>query len=625
MKKIIPLYILLIILTLSQGCKKEISKPAVATADVTNITTNSLTSGGTILETGGVEITAGGVCYGLNPNPDISDLHTSEEITSVSFASNVKGLSPNTLYHIRSYATNAAGTSYGDELTAVTTPIVIPSVVTVDITSVTLTTAVTGGNITADGNDSITARGVCWAITQNPEITNSATADGSGKGSFVSNLTELQPGKTYYLRAYATNSAGTGYGNEISFATNSPSLPSLITTSVSSISLTTAASGGNVLSDGGATITSRGVCWSPTVNPTILNSKTNNGTGTGFFNSNLSALLPGTIYHVRAYATNSTGTAYGNDIPFTTIAVVLPVITTGTVSSINLTTAVSGGTISSDGGGPISAKGVCWSVSVNPTTADFITTNGSGSNDFTSNLSGLLTGTTYYVRAYATNSAGTTYGNQVSFNTKIDDVEGNTYSTVTIGTQVWMAENLRTATFNNHSPITNITANTTWTVMSTPAYCWYNNDVTNKATYGALYNWYTVESGKLCPLGWHVPTDREFQDLELYLGMSPGTASGEVGAWDWRGTNQGTQMKSTSGWSTGNGTNTSRFSALPGGYRYGLSGVFNDLGNLTYWWSSSNLGDPVNATYRRLDGSNNGVFRGAVIKEGGKYVRCMKN
>ena len=118
--------------------------------------------------------------------------------------------------------------------------------------------------------------------------------------------------------------------------------------------------------------------------------------------------------------------------------------------------------------------------------------------------------------------------------------------------------------------------------------------------------------------------------LESYLGMASGTATGQLGAWDWRGTDQGSQMKSTTGWNGGfNGTNTRGWSALPGGYRYGASGVFNNVGDLSYWWTSDNLGDPINATYRRLDGATGGVvenrvFRGAVLYQGGKYVRCMK-
>jgi uncharacterized protein (TIGR02145 family) len=189
-----------------------------------------------------------------------------------------------------------------------------------------------------------------------------------------------------------------------------------------------------------------------------------------------------------------------------------------------------------------------------------------------------------------------------------------------------MAENLKTTKLNDNTPILNITDNATWagdSILMTPAYCWYNNDATTyKATYGAMYNWYTLNTGKLCPSGWHAPTDTEFNTLELYLGVP----LAQIDNLGWRGTDQGSQMKSTTGWATGqNGTNISGFTALPGGYRYAASGTFNDMGNLTYWWSSTELPATTLAWYRRLDGSNNASYKADTQKRGGKYVRCIKN
>jgi uncharacterized protein (TIGR02145 family) len=203
----------------------------------------------------------------------------------------------------------------------------------------------------------------------------------------------------------------------------------------------------------------------------------------------------------------------------------------------------------------------------------------------------------------------------------VTDVEGNIYSTVAIGTQVWMAENLKTTKFNNNSKISLVTSNSVWTNTTNPAYCWYDNDTANKPLYGAIYNWFAVGTGKLCPSGWHVPTHEEFKTLELHLGMT----QAEADAMDWRGTNQGTQLKSTAGWDNGgNGTNSSRFSALPGGYRWGTSGDFFNLGALSYWWTSTENGTNQ-VLYRRLDFDQNGVFAQAVRKQAGKYVRCIKD
>ncbi|NIM15972.1 MAG: hypothetical protein GTO45_28560, partial [Candidatus Aminicenantes bacterium] len=200
-----------------------------------------------------------------------------------------------------------------------------------------------------------------------------------------------------------------------------PSLPTVTTAPVTSITTNSAKCGGAVISDGGAAVTARGVCWSTNVNPTTADNTTTDGTGTGVFTSNITGLSPGTTYHVQAYATNSVGTSYGSDLMFTTAAV-LPTVTTTAVSNITSTSADSGGNVTSDGGAAVNARGVCWSTNVNPTTTDNTTTDGTGTGSFTSSITGLMEYTTYYVRAYATNSVGTGYGNQRSFTTSAESV-----------------------------------------------------------------------------------------------------------------------------------------------------------------------------------------------------------
>ena len=152
----------------------------------------------------------------------------------------------------------------------------------------------------------------------------------------------------------------------MTFTTTAPILATVSTTAITAITTTTATSGGNVTAEGFAAVTVKGVCWSTTANPTITDPKTTNGTGTGSFVSNLTTLLPGTLYHVRAYATNSVGTAYGNDVTFTTTAIVLPTLTSTAVTGVTLTTASSGGNITADGNGAISARGVCYATTPNP-------------------------------------------------------------------------------------------------------------------------------------------------------------------------------------------------------------------------------------------------------------------
>lgn len=300
----------------------------------------------------------------------------------------------------------------------------------------------------------------------------------------------------------------------------------------------------------------------------------------------------------------------------------LPELSTAEVSGVTLNTAISGGNISSDGNEDIIARGVCWNTSGDPVITDSKTSDGTGSDSFTSNLTGLVKGSVFYVRAYATNSVGTSYGEQIIFSTQIDDLEANKYNTTLIGSQIWMAENLKATKYNDNTQIPNVTGTSAWIALTTDAYSWYDNDaVINKALYGAIYNWPAVKTGKLCPTGWHVPTDAEYGTMEVSLGMP----QSEVSEWDWRGTDQGKQMKSSSGWSTNeNGTNKSGFTALPNGYRYYLNGGFNGIGILGYWWTSTEA-DATTAYYRRLDGANNDVYRASAPKKAGKYVRCIKD
>ena len=198
-------------------------------------------------------------------------------------------------------------------------PVLVPTLTTTLITSISTTTASSGGNISSDGGGGITARGVCWNTTGSPTTSDHHTSDGPGGGPFFSSLTGLTPGATYQARAYATNPAGTSYGNEVSFTTlASLVVPTVTTSSVSSILVKTAASGGNVTTWGGASIIARGVCWNTKAAPTIADNKTVDGNSLGSFVSGLMGLSANTIYFVRAYATNSVGTGYGAEVSFST-------------------------------------------------------------------------------------------------------------------------------------------------------------------------------------------------------------------------------------------------------------------------------------------------------------------
>jgi hypothetical protein len=235
------------------------------------------------------------------------------------------GLTAGTLYYVRAYASNANGTAYGEERSFSTSLAdQVPVLTTNPVTDITQTAATSGGNITFDGNSEVTARGVCWGTSPSPVYSpNNSTGDGAGIGSFISNMAPFNPNTTYYVRAYALNSTGYGYGNEVSFTTAAQQvqlpLVNTLAVNLSNLPCDSAKSGGQVVSDGGAAITARGVCWSQTSGPTVdLPSKTVNGTGIGIFTARFGGLASSSSYFLRAYATNSAGTGYGPEVEFTT-------------------------------------------------------------------------------------------------------------------------------------------------------------------------------------------------------------------------------------------------------------------------------------------------------------------
>jgi len=365
-----------------------------------------------------------GICWSeSNSNVTVSGNKTPSGTGTGSFPTSITNLSPAKTYYYRAYIIIAPPSSalYGD-LKSFSTPASCPSSTTTSTTLVTYTTATAGGNVTADGGATVTARGLVVSSTNATPTIGSDTnyPSGSGTGAFSVNLTNLTPGTIYYVRAYATNSAGTCYGSVVQFTTQSITCPPVVSTTASAVGATTATIGGNVTADGGATVTARGVVISIT-NPTpAIGSGTTylSGSGTGAFTVNLTNLSPGTTYYVRAYATNSAGTCYGSVIQFTTSSVCATVNTTS-ASGISATTATTGGNVTNDGGATVTSRGVVIS-STNSTPAIGSGTNytsGSGTGAFTVNLTSLTPGTTYYVRAYATNAAGTCYGSVIQFTT----------------------------------------------------------------------------------------------------------------------------------------------------------------------------------------------------------------
>jgi uncharacterized protein (TIGR02145 family) len=324
----------------------------------------------------------------------------------------------------------------------------------------------------------------------------------------------------------------------------------------------------------------------------------------------------------------------------------LPSLTTSAISSITEISATSGGEITSDGGAAITNRGVCWGINGNPTLADSNTSNGTGTGIFKVVLTKLTSGTTYHVRAFATNSAGTAYGNDLSFTTNkktggattATDADGNTYNTVNIGSQVWMKENLKTTKYKDGTAISLIADSAAWKTSTTGAYAWYKNtDINTGNPYGALYNWYAVNTGKLCPTGWHVPSEDEWAILENFLisnGFNyDGTTNGDresnnkiakslADINDWVFTILEGRVGNTDYPAKRNATG---FTAVPAGYR-DFYGSFSWRSYDGAWWSSSEIVPGATTVYmRQINFDYSNVLRAHYEKYYGLSVRCVKD
>jgi hypothetical protein len=304
----------------------------------------------------------------------------------------------------------------------------LPTVTTTGVATYNSTSAILGGNVTADGGATVSERGVVYSSSDNtPTIDETGVAKDvngtTGTGTFSKSVTGLTRGTTYYVQAYATSVEGTAYGSMQSFTTIG--LPTVSTTAVTTYYGTTATLGGNASADGGATVTERGVVYSsvdntPTIGETDVTKNVNGTTGTGTFSKSVTGLTRGTTYYVCAYATSAEGTSYGSMQSFTTIT--LPTVLTIAITTYDGFSATLGGNVTADGGATVTERGVVYTTSHNTTTIgepnvtkDANGTTGTGT--FSESVTGLTRGTTYYVRAYATSTEGTAYGSLQSFTT----------------------------------------------------------------------------------------------------------------------------------------------------------------------------------------------------------------
>ena len=464
----------------------------LTTLEPSSVTLTSAVSGGNITFDGGSPVTSRGVCWGVSENPTVAGNHTTDGAGTGVFSSNITSLTAGTIYHIRSYATNSYGTSYGNDLLCSTvcpesfspplyegfSALSTPNCWTQIDHLYNVPSTWQFGQITVYGSDNPLLSGNYAFIGGAIYGNNHLDADLISPLLDLSGFSDVTLGFDHYFPSnpggtvpntgtlsYSTDNGSTwsviqtfltdttnpavfslsipevGGWSQVKFKWNYSNFyswscwaiddiritgvvlnPFLKTTAPSYITRHTAVSGGNITNDGGAPITVRGACWGVSVNPDITGDHTNDGSGTGQFTSSITGILTGKTYHVRAYGINSSGIMYGNDIVFTTESPLPPTLITSTPYSVKDVTAISGGDITSDGGAPITARGVCWQAWGTPTISDSHSDDGPGTGTFPSALTGLKYGTTYYVRAYATNSAGTSYGNELYLTTACETV-----------------------------------------------------------------------------------------------------------------------------------------------------------------------------------------------------------
>ena len=403
--------------------------PTVVTKTIQSVTADAAVIGGEVQTDGRLSVTARGICYGTETYPTVDGLRTTDGTGIGEFTSNLKNLQHNTIYYARAYATNRMGTAYGEQV-KFTTEEGVAIVVTDSIIRITAHSARCKGHVESDGGYPVTKRGTCWSKQPDPTIDDFCTNDGSGLGEFTSSMNDLIENTTYYVRTYATNSTSTTYGEQF-IITTLDGLAVVTTDSITLITATGFSAYGTVVSDCDIPVTARGFCYATTQFPTIENTHTTSGKGLGKYQSNIVGLDVNTTYYVRAYATNATATIYGEQIEVTTLNG-LPVIQTKQISCTATSITVIGEVIET-GGFEVTERGVCYSTLSVPSITDSKLSSGKGKGAYSLTITDLSASTTYYVRTYAINENGESYGQTDTITTQngMAEVELGTISNIT--------------------------------------------------------------------------------------------------------------------------------------------------------------------------------------------------
>lgn len=789
--------------------------PTVVTGEVTNVTSTSAMAKGRVTNTGGCAVTERGICWNSIPHPTIDDNICISGADTGTYSCPMTDLSPETDYYVRAYAVNEQGVVYGEEQRFVTSDSVppgpaLPSVTTYPASDIALNSAVSGGLVMSDGGALVTERGLCWGFHPNPTVEDYHIALGTGTGTFTHTISDLYLSMTYYVRAYAVNSAGIAYGNEIAFQTLTPApqrydqvcpgtsvvtdhdgniyntvrignqcwmrenlrtthyedgteIPLATAFSTTPVCYSPDGSSNNVASYGylynwaavmnGAQASSsipsgvQGICpsgwhvpsleeyqllygflqtqseclcngvmsnvalslvdhpssywaipndWmhlvfdncSPVggwvtsfpnihnmINATGFSARAAGYYGSaenqpGWFNFTANAMFwtssklagepnPKVIFLDFRFPNLNESNIYTQEHGFSVRCVhdlpveCAPTVYTTTVSDITAVSARGSGNITHNGGVPVTAYGLVWSTSPDPTLADNSAVPAMPFNVFTVDMANLQPNTFYYVRAYAITANDTVYGNEVKFftadlnystdgqpcpdNAYVYDYDGNQYATIQMGEQCWMKENLRTTHFYDGTEIP------LGDSLSTTLPCrYYPNMDMQFSYYGYLYNWKavcamndtmtaSVPSGiqGICPFGWHVPSNGEWQQLHDYLSAQTAYNCDTVPG------NYGKAVAATSLWKFSDGecfvgdhpmtNNTSGFGIHPLGMQTPATGIYAGyFGGMARFWTITRQSSLYLKAWG-LDSNQSSMTTALQHRAGAAAVRCVKD
>lgn len=527
-------------------------------------------------------------------------------------------------YTIKVTAWDNEGLEASDEV-EVTISVAQSQVTTTAANSITYNSAVVGGSVIDEGGGTLTESGIYWDTVSSSEMTGIKIPMAQDVKEFSDTIHELPCGSRIYFRAYAINDAGTALGQELNFLTNT--IPTVQTGShVDSITHESAIVHGEVTDDGGEAIIEGGFYLSSEPDPELTGTRMIKDYYGNDFHYKLTGLTPATSYYVKAFAVNAAGESLGEEISFTTNGA--PTVITSSVISLKFKLAEVGGDVTDDGGELITEKGIYWGGSSNPEMSGTKLQAGDGLGTFTASLTGLNPGTIYYYKAYAMNDAGESLGDELSFEATridtgsfIDTRDNEQYGLAYIGEQVWMTENLRATVFNDGNEIPHLPDSLSWFHNTGPAYCWYENDYNNNGEWGALYTWYAVNTDKLCPSGWHMPSDQDWKQLEIFLGMDEAVAD----LTNFRGDQEGGMMKTTEYWIGSNtgATNETMMAIIPVGSRT-FDSWFGGKGWETFFWTSDEL-TATKSYIREFTYNRASISRTSENKNSGYNVRCVKD